>query len=79
LFLPCYSSAETTAATQTTRTALMSGIFRKAVKKGILTKMNADDLAESEVMAETDAAAETDPLIEEQTEQWELTTWLKWS
>jgi len=64
---------------RTTRAALTSGILRKVVTGAVLSKMNADDLAETDVMTETDAAAETDPLIEEQTEQWELTTWLKWS
>ena len=78
MLLPCYSSAETTAATQTARSALTSGIFRK-VRGGIAKKRNSGDMAETEAMAETDAEEETDALLEKQTDQWELTSWLKWS
>ena len=82
---PCkLPGAETTAAMQTTRSALTSGIIRK-VRGDVVKKMNTDDtsetdaMAETDPMAETDAMTETDALLEKKTDQWEFTSWLKWS
>ena len=44
-----------------------------------MKKMNTDDTSETDPMAETDAMTETDALLEKKTDQWEFTSWLKWS